>query len=229
MDEKLSTAQDGRDPLREDAARSRTWPRSSSSTTAPRCCRTTRPTTRCSRRDPPHRGGSGPTSLHNALYVTLKDLSQAEEGGRAAAARDRAALGRRGHGLARDRRPGARARAQDRDQHLRDQPAAEPASDRDRLGVQPGRPPADRALPARPAARSTFPTSLSELDAVYDRIAEELRTQYNLGYVSSNPGKDGKWRRIVVRDARARGAADPPQARLLRAAELAFTPIGRLP
>ena len=27
---------------------------------------------------------------------------------------------------------------------------------------------------------------MSELDSVYDRIAEELRTQYSLGYVSSN-------------------------------------------
>ena len=44
-----------------------------------------------------------------------------------------------------------------------------------------------------------FPNSLSELDSVYDRIAEELRTQYNLGYISSNQRRDGKWRRIVVR------------------------------
>ena len=44
-----------------------------------------------------------------------------------------------------------------------------------------------------------FPNSISELEAVYDRIAEELRSQYSLGYVSSNKRSDGKWRRIVVR------------------------------
>jgi Ca-activated chloride channel family protein len=44
-----------------------------------------------------------------------------------------------------------------------------------------------------------FPNSVSELDAVYDRIAEELRTQYSIGYVSNNAQRDGKWRRIVVR------------------------------
>ena len=44
-----------------------------------------------------------------------------------------------------------------------------------------------------------FPNSLSELDSVYDRVAEELRSQYSIGYVSSNKRKDGKWRRIVVR------------------------------
>jgi Ca-activated chloride channel family protein len=44
-----------------------------------------------------------------------------------------------------------------------------------------------------------FPNSLSELDAVYGRVAEELRSQYTLGYVSANARRDGKWRRIVVR------------------------------
>ena len=60
-----------------------------------------------------------------------------------------------------------------------------------------------------------FPNSLSELDAVYDRIAEELRTQYSLGYVSWNGRRDGKWRRIVVRVPGRDGPADPPQARVL--------------
>jgi Ca-activated chloride channel homolog len=49
-----------------------------------------------------------------------------------------------------------------------------------------------------------FPSELSELNAVYGRIADELRSQYTVGYVSGNDRRDGKWRRIVVR-ARARG------------------------
>jgi Ca-activated chloride channel homolog len=44
-----------------------------------------------------------------------------------------------------------------------------------------------------------FPSSPSELDRVYGQIAEELRTQYSLGYISSNNKRDGAWRRIVVR------------------------------
>jgi Ca-activated chloride channel family protein len=44
-----------------------------------------------------------------------------------------------------------------------------------------------------------FPSALSELDAIYGRIAEELRSQYTLGYVSGNDRRNGKWRRIVVR------------------------------
>jgi Ca-activated chloride channel family protein len=55
------------------------------------------------------------------------------------------------------------------------------------------------ALSRDTGGRVFFPNSLSELDSVYERIAEELRTQYSLGYVSSNRRKDGKWRRIVVR------------------------------
>ncbi len=47
--------------------------------------------------------------------------------------------------------------------------------------------------------RVYFPSSLSELDEVYGRIAEELRTLYSIGYLSNNKKHDGKWRRIVVR------------------------------
>jgi Ca-activated chloride channel family protein len=43
------------------------------------------------------------------------------------------------------------------------------------------------------------PSALSELNSVYGRVADELRSQYTLGYVSSNVRRDGKWRRIVVR------------------------------
>ena len=44
-----------------------------------------------------------------------------------------------------------------------------------------------------------FLKGLSQLKGVYDRFAEELRSQYSIGYVSSNPDHDGKWRRIAVR------------------------------
>jgi VWFA-related protein len=47
-------------------------------------------------------------------------------------------------------------------------------------------------------AQAYFPESFGQLDPVYDRIAQELRTQYHLGYASSNGTRDGKWRKIVV-------------------------------
>ena len=43
-----------------------------------------------------------------------------------------------------------------------------------------------------------FPGALSELDGAYDRIADELRSQYTVGYVPRSERRDGKWRRIVV-------------------------------
>jgi Ca-activated chloride channel family protein len=39
----------------------------------------------------------------------------------------------------------------------------------------------------------------SMLEPVCANIARELRQQYNLGYMSSNSGRDAKWRRIQVR------------------------------
>jgi len=47
-----------------------------------------------------------------------------------------------------------------------------------------------------------FPSSLADLDGVYDRIARELRTLYGVAYVPSDPALDGGWRRISVRTLR---------------------------
>ncbi len=43
-----------------------------------------------------------------------------------------------------------------------------------------------------------FPNEIHELDSVYERISNELKSQYNLGYISNNPKRDGSWRRVVV-------------------------------
>jgi Ca-activated chloride channel homolog len=66
--------------------------------------------------------------------------------------------------------------------------------------------------------RAYFPTALGQLDGVYDKIAEELRTQYALGYVSSNTERDGKWRRIAI---------STPQGHLLLRHRLGYYAGGR--
>ncbi|MDH5714763.1 MAG: VWA domain-containing protein [Candidatus Aminicenantes bacterium] len=43
-----------------------------------------------------------------------------------------------------------------------------------------------------------FPQSVSRLDEIYLQIARELRSQYALGYASTNKGQDGSWRTIKV-------------------------------
>lgn len=44
-----------------------------------------------------------------------------------------------------------------------------------------------------------FLNGVAQLAGIYDQVAEELRSQYNLGYVSSNGIRDGRWRQIQVR------------------------------
>lgn len=55
------------------------------------------------------------------------------------------------------------------------------------------------ALGRATGGQAHFLKNVSQLDGVYDRLAQELRSQYGLGYVSNNPVHDGRWRRVVVR------------------------------
>lgn len=47
--------------------------------------------------------------------------------------------------------------------------------------------------------RAFFPRSTKQLDEMYADIAGEIHAQYSLGYISSNPARDGKWRSVDVR------------------------------
>jgi Ca-activated chloride channel family protein len=141
---------------------------------------------------------SGPTALYNALYVTLKELGSY---GTPDAPRRRAIVllsdGEDTASLVNDEQVLDQARAAEIGVYA--------------IALRPDRP-LDRQRVAfsqathflTSLARETgglvfFPDSLSELETVYGRVAEELRTQYTLGYVSSNARRDGRWRRIVVR------------------------------
>jgi VWFA-related protein len=141
---------------------------------------------------------SGPTALHNALYIALKDLTRE---------RNPNELRRRAVVLLSD--------GEDTASLVSDDQVVELAKKSEisiyAISLRPNRP-QDRqrqafsqaeylltTLTRETGGRVYFPASLHELDAVYDRIAEELRTLYSVGYVSSNARRDGKWRRIVVR------------------------------
>jgi len=56
-----------------------------------------------------------------------------------------------------------------------------------------------KALTHETGARAYFPTDISQLAGVYSSITQELASQYALGYASSNPKRDGGFRRIFVR------------------------------
>jgi Ca-activated chloride channel family protein len=144
---------------------------------------------------------SGPTALYNALYVALKELAAQKKAGE---------LRRRAVVLLSD--------GEDTASLVTDEQVLELARKTEiaiySISLRPTRVPERNrqnfsqaahvltALARETGGQVYFPNSLSELDQVYGRIAEELRTQYSLGYVSSNKRRDGKWRRIVVRTVR---------------------------
>ena len=59
--------------------------------------------------------------------------------------------------------------------------------------------------------RAFFPTGATELEGIYAQIADELAAQYALAYSSRNPRRDGQWRRIVVRTTKPALAARTKQ------------------
>ena len=69
------------------------------------------------------------------------------------------------------------------------------------------------------------PSTFKDLPAIYDKILKQLSAQYVLGYVSDNPRRDGKYRRIKVelseptlqvRHREGYLVAGPPKARRTR-------------
>ena len=59
-----------------------------------------------------------------------------------------------------------------------------------------------RQLAQETGGRAFFPTKVEDLNGVYTTIADELASQYTLGYTSRNAKRDGAWRRLVVQVAK---------------------------
>ena len=76
-----------------------------------------------------------------------------------------------------------------------------------------------RQLAQETGGRTFFPTQVGELPAIYTQIAEELSSQYTVGYTSKNGKRDGAWRRVVVRTGRPNLTARTKQGY--------FAPTGR--
>jgi VWFA-related protein len=56
-----------------------------------------------------------------------------------------------------------------------------------------------RKLAYETGGRVLYPNNFGQLDNIYAEVADELRNQYTIGYISSNAAKDGSYRRIDVR------------------------------
>ena len=59
-----------------------------------------------------------------------------------------------------------------------------------------------RQLAQETGGRAFFPSRIEDLNGVYSQIADELASQYTVGYTSKNPRDDGAFRRIVVQITR---------------------------
>ena len=64
-----------------------------------------------------------------------------------------------------------------------------------------------RQLAQETGGRAFFSQKIEELKDVYGQIADELSSQYSMGYASKNPRRDGAFRRLVVQVARPNAVA----------------------
>jgi Ca-activated chloride channel family protein len=136
----------------------------------------------------------GATSLYEALYISLRSFSRQRDGN------ERLAVvvlsdGNDTRSLVTfdDVRDLARKtdvlvytislRGQEDD--LRKQKYADAKYELEKLSVETG-------------GSSFAPAGIDDLAGVYERIAAELKSQYNIGYVSTNAKTDGSWRRLQV-------------------------------
>ncbi len=63
------------------------------------------------------------------------------------------------------------------------------------------------AIASNAGGKAFFPEEIEKLDEVFAAIAQDLRNQYRLAYVSTNPAEDGSWREIdvLLENAKERG------------------------
>ncbi len=142
---------------------------------------------------------SGSTALHNAFYISIKDL-QKEKRTTAAARRQAIILlsdGENTSSIVTDEQVIDLARnAEISIYSIR--LTADYEGDKGRAAFSQATHLLS-VLARETGGQAFFPAQIQELDSVYDRIAEEMRTQYSMGYVPTNQKRDGRYRRIVVR------------------------------
>ena len=135
---------------------------------------------------------AGSTALYNALYVTLRDLPAAEAGPEL---RRRVIVlvsdGEDTSSLVWEEQVLELVRKREATIHVVALSRESDASNRSARLL--------RLLAAESGGEVHYPASIRELDSVYGRINEELRSQYTIGYVSANAVSDARWRNIELR------------------------------
>jgi Ca-activated chloride channel family protein len=47
-----------------------------------------------------------------------------------------------------------------------------------------------------------FPSSMKDVEAAYEKVLAQIRSQYVLGYTSTNTARDGRWRKVEIKVTR---------------------------
>lgn len=152
---------------------------------------------------------NGSTSLHNAIYISLKELKKVR-------ARDTEDVRRQAIVVLSDGEDTSSLVPFEEVLELakRSEVAIYTIAIRGRDGGTRGFNEAEfvlRQFAQETGGRSFFPTSANELEGIYAQIGDELASQYAMAYVSRNPRRDGQWRRIVVRTTRPNAVARTKQ------------------
>jgi Ca-activated chloride channel family protein len=148
----------------------------------------------------------GSTSLHNAIYISLKELAKIK-------AKSEEDVRRRAIIVLSD--------GEDTSSLVSYEEVLELAKRSETalytIGLQPRDSPASkgfreaefvlRQLAQETGGRAFFITRVEELRDVYGTISDELSSQYTIGYASKNGRRDGAWRRVVVQVARGGAVA----------------------
>jgi Ca-activated chloride channel family protein len=136
---------------------------------------------------------NGSTSLYNAVYISLKDLRKARARGTEELRREAIVVLSDG-----DDTSSLVGYEEVLDVAKRSETAIYAIGLRQHDGPRRAFKEAEfvlRQLSQETGGRVFYPNSVTELPAIYDQIAQELASQYSIGYISKNTQRNGAWRR----------------------------------
>ena len=143
----------------------------------------------------------GSTSLHNAIYISLKELAKVK-------AKSRDEVRRQAIIVLSDGEDTSSVVSYEEVLDL----AKRSETSLYTIGLQPRDAPLSkgfreaefvlRQLAQETGGRAFFIARVEDLKDVYNQISDELSSQYSIGYAPKNTRRDGAWRRVVVQVAR---------------------------
>ena len=44
-----------------------------------------------------------------------------------------------------------------------------------------------------------FPSAMKDIEEAYEKVVDQVRAQYSLGYISTDTAQDGNWRKVEIK------------------------------